>query len=175
MHLILKTLRYSASPQFVDILYLWIQSFILVMVFVSGESSRSSQSLHSSREILICDHIRFVTLIKVYDILPTLPFNDWIHWGMGSSEKHGRDTSIHHITYCIYIPGKSGFCFHYYCAVYDEFKQSDTFWLADRIQLFVHNTISLSSLRKLIWRHWTYKMAVRYILSSVWVRSSIFS
>ena len=28
-------------------------------------------------------------------------------------------------------------------------------------------TISLSSLCKLIWRHWTYKMPVRYILSSV--------
>ena len=35
---------------------------------------------------------------------------------------------------------------------------------------FVHYTISLSSLCKLIWRHWTYKMPVRYILSSVWVR-----
>ena len=43
------------------------------------------------------------------------------------------------------------------------------------IRLFVHNTISLSSLCKLIWRHWTYKMPVRYILSSVWVRLSIFS
>ena len=28
---------------------------------------------------------------------------------------------------------------------------------------------------KLIWRHWTYKMAVRYVLSSVWVRLSMFS
>ena len=26
------------------------------------------------------------------------------------------------VTYCIYIPGKPGFCFRYYCAVYDEFK-----------------------------------------------------
>ena len=43
------------------------------------------------------------------------------------------------------------------------------------IRLFVHSTISLSSLCKLIWRHWTYKMPVRYILSSVWVRLSIFS
>ena len=43
------------------------------------------------------------------------------------------------------------------------------------IRLFVHNTISLSSLCKLIWRHLTYKMPVRYILSSVWVRLSIFS
>ena len=43
------------------------------------------------------------------------------------------------------------------------------------IRLFVHNTISLSSLCKRIWRHWTYKMPVRYILSSVWVSLSTFS
>ena len=35
------------------------------------------------------------------------------------------------------------------------------FWLADRIRLFVQYTISLSSLCKLIWRHWTYKMPVK--------------
>ena len=42
--------------------------------------------------------------------------------------------------------------------------QTDTFWLAYRIRLFVHHTISLSSLCKLIWRHWTYKMPVRYFI-----------
>ena len=36
-------------------------------------------------------------------------------------------------------------------------------------------TISLSSLCKLICRHWTYEMSARYILSSVWVRLSIIS
>ena len=41
--------------------------------------------------------------------------------------------------------------------------------------IMVQNTISLSSLCKLIWRHCTYKMSVRYILLSVWVRLSIFS
>ena len=84
---------------------------------------------------------------------------------------------LHHILslYCIYVPGKPGICFHYYCAVYDECKYSDTFWLADRTRLFVQYTISLSSLCKLIWRHWTYKMPVRYILLNVWVRLSIFS
>ena len=81
----------------------------------------------------------------------------------------------YHVTYCIYVPGKPGICFHYHCAVYDECKYSDTFWLADRTRSFVQYTISLSSLCKLIWRHWTYKMPVRYILSSVWVRLSIFS
>ena len=79
------------------------------------------------------------------------------------------------VTYCIYIPGKPGFCFHYYCAVYNGCKYSDMFWLADRVRLFVHYTISLSSLSKLIRGHWTYKMPVRYILLSLWVWLSIFS
>ena len=48
-------------------------------------------------------------------------------------------------------------------------------WLADRTRLFVQYTISLSSLCKPIWRHWTYKMRGRYILSSVKIRLSIFS
>ena len=34
------------------------------------------------------------------------------------------------VTYCIYIPGKPGFCFHYYGAVCDACKYSETFWLA---------------------------------------------
>ena len=77
------------------------------------------------------------------------------------------------VTYCIYVPGKPGICFHYYCAVYADCKWSDTFCLADRTRLFVQYIISLS-LCKIIWRHWTYKMPVRYILSSVWVKLSIF-
>ena len=77
------------------------------------------------------------------------------------------------VTYCICIQGKPGFCFHYYCAVYDVFKY--VIWLADRIPLFVQNTSSLSSLCKIIWRHWNYEMPVRYILSSVWVKLSVFS
>ena len=79
------------------------------------------------------------------------------------------------VAYCIYIPGKPGFCSHHGCAVYDVFKQSDTFWLKGRIRLFVHNAISLSSLCKLIWRHWIYTMTVGYILSSLSMRLSIFS
>ena len=81
------------------------------------------------------------------------------------------------VTYCIYVPGKPGICFNHYCAVYGECKYSDPFWLADRTRLFVRYTISLSSLCKLIWSHWTYKMPVRYILSTlwVWVRLNIFS
>ena len=48
-------------------------------------------------------------------------------------------------------------------------------WLADRTRLFVQCTISLSPLCKLVWKHWTYKMPRKYILSSVWVRLSISS
>ena len=83
--------------------------------------------------------------------------------------------TLYTVTYCKYVPGKPGICYHYYCAVYDECKYSDTFRLADRTRLFVQYTISLSSLCKFIWRHWSYKMPVRYMLSSVWVRLSIFS
>ena len=79
------------------------------------------------------------------------------------------------VTNCINVSGKPGICFHYYCAVYDECKYSDTFWLANSTRLFVQNTISWSSLCKLIWRHWSYKMPVKYILSSMWVTLSIFS
>ena len=78
--------------------------------------------------------------------------------------------ALYFVTYCIFSPGKPGFCFHYHCAVYYACKWSDTFWVEDRIRLFVHYTISLSSLCKFVWRHWTYKMPVRYSLSSVWVR-----
>ena len=35
--------------------------------------------------------------------------------------------------------------------------------------------LKTQNITPLIWRHWTYKMPVRYILSSVWVRSGIFS
>ena len=79
------------------------------------------------------------------------------------------------VTYCTCVPGEPRICFHYYCAIYDECKYSDTFWLAGRTRLFVQYTISSPSLCKFIWMHWTYKMPVRYILSSVWVRLSIFS
>ena len=54
------------------------------------------------------------------------------------------------VNFCIYVPRKPGICFHYYCAVDDECKFLNTFWLADRTRLFVQYTISLSSLCKLI-------------------------
>ena len=56
----------------------------------------------------------------------------------------------------------------------NQICQAETNNMQHHIRLFVHNTISLSSLCTLIWRHWSYKMPVGYILSSVWVRLSIF-
>ena len=55
-----------------------------------------------------------------------------------------------------------------------QFMMSAIGRISDRIRLFIHYTTSVSSLCKLAWRHWNYKMSVRYILSSVWVRLSIF-
>ena len=48
---------------------------------------------------------------------------------------HNMFVKSYSVTYCIYIPGKPGICFRYYCAVYDECKYLDTFC---RIRLFVH-------------------------------------
>ena len=55
------------------------------------------------------------------------------------------------------------------------YKYSATSWPACRIRLFTHYTISLSSSCRPFWSHWTYKMFVRYILSSVCLRLSEFS
>ena len=80
------------------------------------------------------------------------------------------------VTYCICVPGKPGICF---LIIIVQFMMSANIRIRLGFQivlrLFVQYTISLSSLYKLIWRHWTYKMPVRYILSSVRVRLSIFS
>ena len=54
------------------------------------------------------------------------------------------------VTYCIYVLGKPGIGFHYYCTMHDECKYSDMLWLADRTGLFVQYNISLSSLCKFI-------------------------
>ena len=78
------------------------------------------------------------------------------------------------VTYCIYIPGKPEICFHFYCAVYDECTYSDTFWLADRVCLFVHYTISLSWLCKLYLKTLDLKKCLSDITCRC-VRLSIFS
>ena len=63
----------------------------------------------------------------------------------------------------------------HWCSVYGICKRSDTFWPAGRVRLFADYTISLSSLCRLIWRLWTNKMLVRYMLPSVCLRLRLFS
>ena len=75
----------------------------------------------------------------------------------------------------IYIPGTLGPCFHYWCSVYGICKWSDTLWPVGRVRLFVDYTISLSSICRLIWKHWTTKMLVRYMMSSMCLRLRQFS
>ena len=79
------------------------------------------------------------------------------------------------VIYYIHIPGTLGPCFHYWCSVYGICKWSDTLWPVGRVRLFADCTISLSSLCRFIWRHWTTKMLVRYMLSSVCLRFRQFS
>ena len=68
------------------------------------------------------------------------------------------------VTYCICVPGEPGIFFHYYCAVYDERKYSDTFWLADGTPLFVLSTISLSSSCKLTWRLYVFSLPISLMM-----------
>ena len=74
------------------------------------------------------------------------------------------------VIYYIYIPGILGPCFHYWCSGYGICKWSNTLWPVGRVRLFADYTISLSSLCRLIWRHWTTKMLVRYKMPSVCLR-----
>ena len=79
------------------------------------------------------------------------------------------------VIYYIYIPGTLGPCFHYWCSVYGICKWSDTLWPVGRVRLFADYTILWSSLCRPIWRHWTTKMLVRYMLPSVCLRLRQFS
>ena len=79
------------------------------------------------------------------------------------------------VIYYIYIPGTLGPCFHYWCSVYGICKWLDTLWPVGRVRLFADYTISLSSLCRLIWKHWTTKMLVRYMMPSVCLRLRQFS
>ena len=75
----------------------------------------------------------------------------------------------------IYILGKLGFVSFIIRQSYDVRKKLSTFWPNGRICLFADYISSSSSLCRHIWRHWTSKMLVRYILSSVFLRLSQFS
>ena len=79
------------------------------------------------------------------------------------------------VIYYIYNPGTLGPCFHYWCSVYGICKWSNTLWPAGRVRLFANYTILVSSLYRLIWRHWTTKMLVRYMMPSVCLRLRQFS
>ena len=70
----------------------------------------------------------------------------------------------------IYIPGTLGPCCHYWWSVCGICKWSDIIWPAGRVHSFADYTISLSSLCRPTWRHWTTKVLVRYMLPSVCLR-----
>ena len=76
------------------------------------------------------------------------------------------------VIYYIYISGTLGLCLNYlcsvyWCSVYGLCKRSDTLWPAGRVRLFADYTISLSSLCRLISRHWTNKMLQVYAAECV--------
>ena len=76
------------------------------------------------------------------------------------------------VIYYIYISGTLGPCFNYWCSVYwcsvyGIYKRSDTLWPAGRVRLFADYIILLSSLCRIIWKHWTNKMLIGYMLPRV--------
>ena len=79
------------------------------------------------------------------------------------------------VIYYIYILGTLGPCFYYWYSVYGICKWSDILWPVGRVRLFANYTISLSSSCRLIWRHWTTNILVRYMLPSVYLRLRQFS
>ena len=52
---------------------------------------------------------------------------------------------------------------------------SSWFWFWGCIRLWAHYVITIASLCKVVWKHWTFKMVVRVILSIVWLRWGLFS
>ena len=81
------------------------------------------------------------------------------------------------VTFCKYVPGKPRICFHHYCAWLFMMSANSRIRFALQIVLIClynspshyHHCANLSEDIELI------KMPVRYILSTVWVRLSIFS
>ena len=68
------------------------------------------------------------------------------------------------------VPTKYAFLFQALLCNNDVCKYLGTLGPESRINIFAHCTISLPSLCRLVWKHWTCKLFVRYILSSVFVR-----
>ena len=127
----------------------------------------SASSCSMPEEIFRCS---FTSSTKMYPPFPLLSYFSvvvclrWLCYHVLSS--------ITHISL--------GLCFNYLCSVYwcsdyGIWKRSDTLWPAGRVRLFADYTISLSSLCRLTWRHWTNKMLVRYMLPSVCLRLRLFS
>ena len=74
-----------------------------------------------------------------------------------------------------HLSNKYYWCSFHWCSVNGICKWSDTLWPASRVPSFADYAISLSSLCRLIWSHWTNKMFVRYMLPSVCRRLRQFS
>ena len=74
----------------------------------------------------------------------------------------------------ICIPGNIGFVSLLLCSLVMRTNNLSTLWPSGRIHLFAHYSTWLSSLCRRIWRNWTSKMLVRYILSSLCLRSREF-
>ena len=80
----------------------------------------------------------------------------------------------HHAVGFIYIPGQLVFISFITAQFYDVRKCSGTLRPDGRTRLFAHYITSSLSLRRRMWKYWTSKKLLRYILSSVYLILSQF-
>ena len=89
-----------------------------------------------------------------------------------------RDPDVHHGTCVTHVPWcmsgsrTSGFL---WSRRWGKFSRHSRRMRNPRFYVFGKRPIHYHHCANFIWRHWTSKMPVRYNLSSVWVRLSIFS
>ena len=86
------------------------------------------------------------------------------------------EMAVHAVSFInIYIPGQLGFISFLIVQSYGVHKHSSTWRPDGSTCLLAYYSTSLSLLCRCIWMYWTFKMLVRYILSSVCLILSQFS
>ena len=133
-----------------------------------------------SRVCLRFDYLFRLPLCSIWGCMCwTGPFEfRWLKGYIHNPSYYHHQIGNIHLSHCCHIflgPCFNYLCSVYWCSVYGICKRSYRLWPAGRVRLFADYTISLSSLCRLIWRHWTNKMHVRYMLPSVCLRLKLFS
>ena len=85
-------------------------------------SGRRKQLAARSHAIIIAEYVISLYLSWICRIDVFVPCNIHLCYRIFRGCVPEMFVTSYSVTYCIYIPGKLGFCFRYYCEVYDECK-----------------------------------------------------